>query len=97
MSKQSASREVMVCRMREWRESGLSKKAFCEQHSIAYSNFQYWYRRLEQAAVSSAAGFVPIQIAEMEGPLFASVIFGSGLQIQLHQPVGADYLRALIG
>lgn len=30
--------------------SGLSKKAFCEEHGIAPSMFYYWQRRLVEAA-----------------------------------------------
>ncbi len=29
-----------------WKESGLSKSAYCRQHELALHNFQYWTKRL---------------------------------------------------
>jgi hypothetical protein len=97
MSKQEKSREIMFSKIREWQESGLSQKAFCQQYNVTYSNFHYWYKRFRDVDPQSSPGFIPLQIPDMESGIFASVIFSNGQTIQLHQVVGPEYLKELLG
>lgn len=51
--------------------SGLSKKAFCEEHGIAPSMFYYWQKRLSEVASgpSEELGFAQVAVhpsAELE-------------------------------
>ena len=39
----------------QWKVSGLSQKAWCEQHDFGYSNFHYWYRRYRNQTIDPAA------------------------------------------
>ena len=51
--------------MREWSRSGLSVRAFCEQHGLAVPTFYAWRRILaERDATADAAAtrFVPVQV-----------------------------------
>ena len=43
MINQPEVRERMFELIEQWQQSGLSQKAFCEQHSIRYYVFHYWY------------------------------------------------------
>lgn len=43
--------------LQQWRESGLSQKAYCKLHQIASSTFAYWKRQDEQDGESF---FIPI-------------------------------------
>ena len=49
-------------RMEQWRqiiqdcqESGLSNKAYCEQHGISEKTYYYWLRKLRTAVMERAA------------------------------------------
>ena len=46
----------------QWNGSGLSQKAFCEQHHLSYSNFKYWRQKLQADVPKVSSGFVPIII-----------------------------------
>jgi len=96
MSKQEKSRETMFSKIRDWQESGLSQKAFCEQYNVSYSNFHYWYKRFRDVDPPAWPRFVPLQISDMAAGIFASVIFSNGSSVQLHQVVNPDYIKELL-
>ena len=45
----------------EWRESGLSVRAFCARHHLATASFYAWRRVLERRAAEKPV-FVPVQL-----------------------------------
>src|SRR5580700_5466182 len=96
MSKQSTSREEMFSKIREWQQSGLSQKMFCEECHISYSNFHYWYKRFRELDSTPSSGFVPLQISGMSTGIFASVVFSRGYTLQIHQAVSADFIKELL-
>jgi transposase len=50
--------------LRQWRSSGLSVRAFCQQHELAEPTFYAWRRTIAQRdAVSDAPVFLPVQVA----------------------------------
>src|SRR5438067_2248104 len=47
----------------QWRNSGLSVRAFCAQHGLAEPSFYTWRRTIAQRdAVSNAPVFLPVQV-----------------------------------
>jgi len=48
-------------KVRQWRHSGLSVLAFCDQHGLAQSNFYAWRRTLAQR--DAEVQFVPVRLA----------------------------------
>ena len=64
----------------QWRQSGLSQKAFCLSHSIAYHVFHYWYGvyRSEQKATDS---FVPLNITPVTRPDEIKLTGHNGIQL----------------
>lgn len=83
-----------------WKQSGLSQKAYCEQNNIRYHVFHYWYKRFrdQQGAVEGGT-FVPLNVKPCTFPLSNSaieILLPDGKRILFHQPVGPDYLKALI-
>jgi transposase-like protein len=97
----SEQREAMLSLIEQWQQSGLSQKAFYEQHKIPAHVFYYWYKRyrkqragLDQPATSN--GFVQLQ--PLPEPLAGNIELQltNGNRIIFHQPVSADYLKALI-
>jgi hypothetical protein len=46
-------------RRREYLQSGLSRKAFCERHSIKMTTLDYWFARLRET--EKTKGFVELK------------------------------------
>jgi hypothetical protein len=89
-----------------WQQSGLTQKHYCEQHSIRYHVFHYWYKKYRDTQLSDKKScFIPLQLqaataAPITPPLPAGVhteiVLPDGRRLLFHQPVSADYLKALI-
>ena len=77
---QTLSRDELWNRhINQWRESGLSKKAYCEQFSLAYQQMVYWCAKstnMKNKEKKPSSDFVAITMK----PATQSV---SGLRIQL--------------
>jgi hypothetical protein len=94
------TQEDMLRVIASWKQSGLSQKAYCEQHHIRYYVFHYWYKRYrdQQAAVQDGR-FLPVNIKPSTFPVSNSaieILLPDGKRILFHQPVSSDYLKALI-
>src|SRR3954447_13361320 len=88
-----------------WQESGLTQKVYCEQHSIRYHVFHYWYKKYRDTQLSDKkAGFIALQVKppSSAAPLkptagvHTEIVLSDGRRLLFHQPVSADYLKALI-
>ena len=92
--------EEMFGMISSWKQSGLSQKAYCEQNNIRYHVFHYWYKRYRnQHGAGEDGGFVPLNVKSFTFPVSNSaieILLPDGKRILFHQPVGADYLKALI-
>jgi hypothetical protein len=75
------------------RTSSLTVAAFCQQHSLNIGTFHNWKKRSWSGDVSKnqEPAFVKLQFPDNLPALFAEV---NG--IRLFQPVGADFLKALL-
>ncbi|HRZ98849.1 MAG TPA: transposase [Paludibacter sp.] len=86
-----------------WKQSGLSMMAFSKQHGINYHTFVWWIKPKKNKAKSkvkpavSTAGFSEIKMTtNRDAQLFARLTVGK-VQIELFQPLHADYLKQLSG
>jgi hypothetical protein len=71
--------EEMFPVVEAWQDSGLSKKAFCEERGIIKSVFLYWcYRYREE---KGQGGFVPLTLG-------ATHAFAPGYSIEVQYPNG---------
>ena len=75
-------RAQFLAMIKQWQQSGLSQKVFCEDNNIAYHVFHYWYGvyRSEQ---KSTGTFLPVGIT---GPAVQEQITlkgQSGIQLQV--------------
>ena len=59
-------------RLRQWRASGLTIRAFCDRHGLAEPSFYAWRRELERRRPAPA--FVPVRVVPDEGPAPTSTI-----------------------
>jgi transposase len=49
-----------------WQRSGLSVRAFCQQHQLSVPSF-YWWRRKLQGRDPDKVNFLPVQVITEEG------------------------------
>ena len=54
-------------RIAQWQRSCLAQAAFCQQHRLSVSTFQYWRRRLRDTAVPARcrAAFIPVHMKDV--------------------------------
>lgn len=92
-------RENMFVLIEQWKSSGLSQKAFCEQHEVRYHVFHYWYkryRRQHQKPVDNTSAFIPLQINSSSSGGCAELILPDGRRLLFHQAVDANFLKTLL-
>lgn len=77
-----------------WRESGLSKKAYCEAHGVNLWGFYRWCRRLTPAAPREA-GFIPVRVAAPGGGEPVRVRCG-GVEIMVDERSSPAALRVAL-
>ena len=96
MQNKKQIREQMRIMITDWQDSGLSQKQYCVLHNIRYHIFHYWYKQFrEQHSEVPSASFIAIQAAP-EASGYIEMFFAEGKRIVFHQPVSADFLKALI-
>ncbi len=92
-------RQQMFELIEQWKQSGLSQNAFCEQQSIRFHKFYYWYkcyRSQHETIDNNSERFVKLKI---EKPAVASSVeihFPEGVRVLFHEPVSSNYLKTLI-
>jgi hypothetical protein len=68
--------------LEQWRRSGLSARAFCEQHDLSLPSLYAWRATLARRAAETPA-FVPVQALPPDPPAHSSPAAGSGLELPL--------------
>jgi len=99
MRNQPEVRLQMFEMIETWKRSGLSQKVFCEQQSIRFHAFYYWYKRYRQhhcGSDNSNTGFVKLQIEKPAATGVVEIHFPGGIRLLFHEPVSSNYLKALI-
>jgi transposase len=83
-------------RIREWRRSGLSVRAFCAGHSLAQPSFYAWRRELAKRDAESAA-FVSVEVvADAPAADALEVVLDGGRTIRVVAGFDAATLRQLL-
>ena len=99
MRLQSKTSQHMFSLIEQWQQSDLTQKAFCEQHSIRYHVFHYWYKRYrvqQPDAENNAGSFVKLQVVKPSSAGRVEINFPGGIRILFHEPVSSNYLKALV-
>ena len=85
---------------REFEQSGLKRKAFCEARGVAVSRFDYHryrYRRLMQRAAAPATQLVPVElVSATSGGGGMRVELANGRRIVVEAGFDVSHLRRLI-
>ena len=81
-----------------WQQSGLTQKAFCAQHNIAYHVFHYYYGRFRIKENDKPSSFIKLQVASnaLSPSAHMELILPDGRRLLFHQQVSADFLKSLI-
>lgn len=87
----------------EFESSGLKAPAFCRKHSIPYSTFFLWRRRLKGSAPSASPAFVPVTIRNaaspapsVPSPALVEVVLSSGRLLRVHADWTPETVARLI-
>jgi hypothetical protein len=85
-------------RIREWRQSGLTVRAFCARRGLAQPSFYAWRREIAKRDVASPA-FVPVQIVghtAVAANAALELVLGGGRTIRVAAGFHAATLRQLL-
>jgi len=84
-----------VCR--EFGDSGMTRKAFCESRGIALSTLRYWLKRLSEATLRDRTpGFIPLGTMELSKPTVLRIRLGSDVVAELDLPADETVLRDVL-
>ena len=92
-------RNQMFDMIERWKQSGLNKKAYCQQQSIKHHTFYYWYKCYRQQhpeMENNGSAFVKLQIEKSTVTPSVEIYFPGGVRILFHDPISSNYLKALI-
>ena len=84
----------------EFRDSGMSRKAFCESRGIAPSSFDYWLKKTSAGVIAakSSLAMVPVGSIELTRTTVLRIRLGAEVVAELDLPaddrVIGDVLRA---
>ena len=90
ISKRQVNRQRWFDRIESCKQSGLSQKAFCEQHRISIASFRRWRAIFVREAkpIAKPANLLPVNImASVGGP---SLALWLGEELRLEIPSGFD-------
>ena len=100
MRNNESCQQQMFSKIREWQQSGITQKAWCQAHQIKYHVFHYWYKRYRSSDASGTTQnqFIALQIepAAVAGAAYMELILVDGKRLLFNQIVSSDYLKALI-
>ena len=96
-----ATARRMTALVRQWETSGEGKAAFVRQHDLSLGTFEYWKRRVREAATTKveAVGFAPVRIvAATDAPEPQAIIVVLVTGERLIVPAGAavDHVRTIV-
>lgn len=98
----SSKQQYYFTLIKRWQKSGLSQKAWCEQHNCSYAVFQYWLRRFREHAneavslpIENSFVSLPMQESLVVAP-WCELVLASGQKLLFHQPVAAAFIKSLL-
>jgi len=87
----------------QWKQSGLSRPAYCRQNNLSYHSLIHWTRDKRVRKKDTTSEFIPLNmptgsenIRLVGGQIFAQIETG-GKRIQLYHAVTANFLKQLLG
>jgi hypothetical protein len=99
MRNNPGAREQMFGIIEQWKQSGLSQRAFCEQRSLKFHTFYYWLKQHKQQSSidnNNQSGFVKLQMVKPAALSSVEVYFPGGIRLVFQEPVSSGYLKSLV-
>ena len=90
LSKREINRQRWRERIRAWEQSGLTQKAFCEQHHLGLASLQRWrrlFKTKEAAHNARPVALLPVRVKERNSANL-TVVVNDELRIEI--PAGFD-------
>ncbi len=91
------NRTAMFGLIEQYKASGLSQKRFCQEHTIAISQFYYWHKRYRESQAEQ--GFVPVKIFSGRNKIPVAnleIQYPNGVLLRLPVNTPLNYIRALM-
>lgn len=98
----------MFAHVEACKENNQPQKAYCKQHGLAYSTFQYWAKKYRKAfktnnGTDSSPGFIPLKLQPYpeilsQGPVVNTLhfLYPNGIQVMCSERVNPEVLKTLI-
>ena len=91
MSKQSE----MYKQIADWRSSGLSQKAYCQEQGIKLATFSYWIKKQKDEQTSqNQEGFIPLKAASKNESY--RIVYPNGVVLEASKGSSLSELQQLI-
>ena len=92
LSPRERNRRQWLGHIESWKQSALSKKAYCARHHLGYGSFQRWYRISTGEAVNepeqaARVTLLPVSLVE---PIAAKLTLRLSNQLHIEIPTGFD-------
>lgn len=94
------SKEEITALIDLWRQSGKTKKKFCQENNLVYMTFIGWTapkksRKLSGAKEKSPA-FIAVKVNKTLTGVFAEINQPGGSKVIFHREVSAQYLKEVL-
>ena len=84
-----------ICR--EFRDSGMTRRAFCESRGIALSTLGYWLKRLsETTPTRRTSGLISLGTMELSKPTVLRIRLGGEVVAELDLPADETVIRDVL-
>lgn len=101
MSANPISKEQWLSHVAQWRASGITRSAYCEQHGLKLHSFIYWIKRVREQAdgdvkLTLVQGKVAM-VSPHQAPGMLVLECPNGSKLHLPSSTCASWLGALLG
>lgn len=83
----------------DWQNSGMNKKAFCQQAGIPHATFFYWIKKFAAQDISSSPEFMELNFAPQlinSEAVFLEIEYPSGARVKLYRQADASWIKSLL-
>ena len=87
--------EEMFALVEDWRQSGQTQKAFCQERGCPVSRFYYWLKKY-RSTVEDAGDFIDV-LGTMPAGHGIEIRYPNGITLSLPAGIGMGYLLRLVG
>ena len=98
LTKREINRRRWLERIQSWKHSGLTQKAYCQQHGLGLASFRRWRHiamREGGPEGSSVVTFLPVNVVE-PGTANLAVVINDTLRIEIESDFDPHTLRQVV-